>query len=113
MQPKNELIPVAAFGWKPDVVNNGILYDDTHVLFVANKLLVLDDFYAKTQEVADLSYSSFASAIALSENKRMVAVSQFHPYQKSFIEILSLPFSKKFILSASMIDANVFSFFFV
>jgi hypothetical protein len=108
MQLKSELIPVAAFGWKPDVVNNGILYDDTHVLFVANKLLILFDFCNRTQEVADLSYNSFATAIALSHNKRIAAISQFLPYQKSFIEILSLPFSKKFILSASMIDANVY-----
>jgi hypothetical protein len=107
MEVSNKLLPIAALGWKPDVVNNGILYDEETIIFIANKLLVMYNFVTRTQVVADLNYSSYATCMCMSENKHMVAVAQYQPNQNAFIEILSIPFSKKFLLPTNVIDSNV------
>jgi hypothetical protein len=113
MEFNSKLLPIATFGWKPDVVNNGILYDDSTILYVANKLLVMYNFITKTQVIADLNYSSYVTCICLSPNKLMIAAAQYQPHQSAFIEILSIPFGKKFLLHANMIDSNVLFFFII
>jgi hypothetical protein len=110
---KIEIFPKAIFGWKPDVVDNGIIIDDKNILFIAGKLLVLFNFVEKTQNVADLNFKGFAVCLAVAPSKRLAAVAQYIPEQKATVEMLSIPFGKKFILSAGVIVSNVCTFYFV
>jgi hypothetical protein len=108
---KVEIFPKAVFGWKPDVVDNGIFFDKKNILYIAGKLLVLFNFVEKSQIVANLSFKGFATCLALAPTKRLAAVAQYVPNQKATVEMLSIPFGKKFVLSAGVIVSNVFFFF--
>jgi hypothetical protein len=104
---KGELIYKSICGWKPDVVNNGIIIDNNNVLFIASKMIVLYNFIEKTQSVTDLSYKGFATCLAVTPSKRVVVIGQYIPGQKAVIELLKIPFGKKFVVSTGNVEANV------
>jgi hypothetical protein len=105
---KFHISPKAIYGWKPDVVDNGILIDDKNILFVAGKLLVLFNYKEKTQKISNLAYSGFATCLSLSPSKKLVGVGQYTPNQKATVEIFGIPFGRKHIVSAGTLTSNVY-----
>jgi hypothetical protein len=106
MSGQNELTPVLAFGWKPDVVGNGVLLADNRLCYIANKLLVIQNDVDQSQELAQCDETGLSTAMALSNNRRLVAVSQYFVARKPIVELFTVPFSKKTILTADIIDAK-------
>lgn len=107
MNKDNALTPILTFGWKPDVVGNGALLTDGKIVFVANRLLVVYNEADHSQEISQLDERYFATALAVSQNRKLIAVSQYFPNQKPFVELFTFPFSKKTILKADVLEVKV------
>ncbi|KAK2961511.1 putative cilia- and flagella-associated protein 57 [Blattamonas nauphoetae] len=98
------LTPEITFGWKPDVVGNGVCVNETKVAYVANKLLVVTNTQDQTQELQSLDSNSFVSTIALAPNRRSIAVAQYSATQKPFVDIFSIPFARQITVRAEIME---------
>jgi hypothetical protein len=104
----NDINPFMTFGWKPNVVDNGILINDKSVLYVANKYLVIYNQIELTQDIQPLNKKGFSTALAVNTNKRLAAVAMYIPGQIAQIEMFSIPFGKKSVLNAEIVENKVF-----
>ena len=107
MNQEATLLPTQTFGWKPDVVGNGVLLQDNRIAFISGKLLVLYNEEDHSQEIAQCDEKSFSTAFAISPNRKLIAVGQYSPKDPAFVELFTVPFTKKTVLKADVILSNV------
>jgi hypothetical protein len=103
----NHVTPIMTFGWKSDVVDNGILISDKKILFVANRFLVIHNEVDLTEEIETLNKDGFATALTVSEDKHIAAVAMNIPGHMAEIGLYSIPFGKKTTLSAEVVENEV------
>ncbi|KAA6382457.1 MAG: hypothetical protein EZS28_022014 [Streblomastix strix] len=103
---QKELAPVLAFGWKPDVVGNGAILADDKIIYVASRLIIIQNTQTHVQEMCEITDNAYATAMALAPHKRQVAVAEIVGDQRPQVEIFSIPFLKRVLLKAEILQAK-------
>ena len=113
MSQESVLSPVLTFGWKADVVGNGAFLPSNQVAYVANKLLVIHDEQNHSQTIAECNPNGIATAMAVSPNRKLIAVAQYAYQEMPFIELFTWPLTKTTITLRTDFDPQISSVFLI